>query len=79
MKLPGQELAGPAVVDLLLGERLADALHDAAMDLPAHDQRIEHAAEIIDHEIAIDLTSPVSGSTSTSHAARRSGGSAVPG
>ncbi len=50
----GQQLPGLAVVDLVLDQRLADALHHAAVDLAAHDHRIEHAAEIVDHEVAVD-------------------------
>src|SRR5262245_58034899 len=50
----GEELPGLAVVDLVLDQRLADALYDAALDLSADDHRIEHAAEVIDHEIAIE-------------------------
>ena len=50
----GQELAGLAVVDLVLHQRLADALHHAALDLAAHDHRIDDAAEIVDHEVAVD-------------------------
>ena len=54
MKLPDSSCPELAVVDLMLDQRLAEALHDAAVDLAAHDQRIEHAAEIVDHEIAVD-------------------------
>ena len=32
----------------------ADSLDHPAMDLAAHDQRIEDAAEVVDNEIAID-------------------------
>ena len=38
----------------MLHQRLAEALRDAAVDLAAHDHRVEHAAEIVDHEIAVD-------------------------
>ncbi len=38
----------------MLHERLAKSLDDAAMDLTAHDQRIENAAEVIDDKIAVD-------------------------
>ena len=54
MKLPVSELAAVAVVDLVLHQRLADALHHAAVHLAAHDHRIEDAAEVVDHEIAVD-------------------------
>ena len=49
-----QHLRRVLVVDRMLHQRLADALRDAAMDLAAHDHRIEHDAEIVDHEIAVD-------------------------
>ncbi len=39
MKLPERSLSRVAVVDLVLDQRLADALHHTAVDLPAHDQR----------------------------------------
>ena len=35
------------IVNLVLEQRLPQPLHDPAMDLAAHDHRIEHAAEII--------------------------------
>ncbi len=50
----------------MLDQGLADALHHAALDLAAHDHRIEHAAEVVDDEIRSSVTSPVSGSTSSS-------------
>ena len=36
------------VIDRLLHVSLADALHDAAMELTFHDHRIDQRAEIID-------------------------------
>ena len=66
MKLPVEELAALAVVDLVLHQRLADALHHATHLLAAHDHRIDDAAEVVDHVVAVDATAPVSGSTSSS-------------
>ena len=42
-----QELAGLAVVDDLLHQRLADALRQAAVHLPLDDHRIDHDAAIV--------------------------------
>ena len=41
-----------------LHQRLADALHHAAVDLAVQQQRIEHGADIVDHAVArdVDLT-----------------------
>ena len=39
----------------LLPHRLADALGDAAMALPVHDQRVDAAPDIVDRGIARDL------------------------
>ena len=51
----GQELAGVAVVNRLLHQRLADALHRAAMHLAGEHQRIERDAEIVDDDVIDDL------------------------
>jgi hypothetical protein len=40
------ELAGIRIVDRALQERLADALHGAAMDLPSQEQRIERGYSV---------------------------------
>src|SRR5204863_6275525 len=50
----GDELPGLAVIDLVLQERLSQPLHHATVNLPAHDERVEHAAEVVDDEITID-------------------------
>ena len=42
-------------VDRLLHQRLADALHRAAMDLAGEQQRIERHAEIVDDDVVDDL------------------------
>ena len=62
----GHELAGVGVVDRLLHQRLADALHRAAMHLACEQQRIERHAEIVDHDVVDDAVAPVAGSISTS-------------
>ena len=36
-------------------ERTTDALHDAALDLPLEQQRINHRADIVDHGVARQL------------------------
>jgi hypothetical protein len=38
----GEELTAHRVIDTVLAERLADALHDAAMDLALDDHRVQH-------------------------------------
>ena len=48
----GQQLAGGLVVDGVLHQRLADALHHAAMHLAREQQRIERGAEIVDDDVA---------------------------
>ena len=48
------ELAGRFVVDDVLDQRLADALRDAAVNLPFADHRIDHHAEIVDGDKAVD-------------------------
>ena len=47
-----QQLAGSRLVDHLLHQDLADALRDAAMDLAGQRQRIDHRADVVDHQIA---------------------------
>ena len=39
----------------VLHQDLADALHDAAVDLAMQQHRIEHRADIVDHRVAGDL------------------------
>ena len=39
----------------MLPQRLADALHDAAMGLAVQDQRIDRAADVVDRSVARDL------------------------
>jgi hypothetical protein len=41
-------------VDDLLDQRLAGTLGDATMDLTARQQRIDHHADVVDHEIAVE-------------------------
>ena len=50
----GQQLA-VLVIDRVLAQRLADALHDPAMRLAIDQQRVDDRAEIIDESIADDL------------------------
>src|SRR5262245_45604565 len=50
----GEQLSGLAIVDLVFQQRLAETLHDPAVNLAANDQRIENAAEVVDDEIAVD-------------------------
>ena len=45
----------PGAVDHLLHQRLADALHRAAMHLAGEQQRIERHAEIVDDDVVDDL------------------------
>ena len=47
----GQELARLGIVGDLLHERLADALGEAAVNLPFQEQRIENRSEIVDHDV----------------------------
>ena len=54
MKVPVSELAVLAVDDAL-EQRLADALHDAAMALALDQQRIDDRAEVVDHRVLHDL------------------------
>ena len=49
----GERLAG-GVVDHRLAQRLACALHDAAMDLAVQDQRIDRLAAVVHRGIAAD-------------------------
>ena len=48
----GQHLAARRVVVAVLQQRLADALHDAAMGLAVQDQRVDRAADVVDRRIA---------------------------
>src|SRR5262249_25768706 len=50
----GDELAGLAVLDLVLEQCLPEPLHYAAVDLAAHDQRVENAAKVVDDEVAVN-------------------------
>ncbi len=52
------------VVDGLFVKGLAETLHDAAMDLPVHQQRVDDVAAIVHGHVAQDLDWPVSRSTS---------------
>ena len=38
----------------MLEQRLADALHDAAVHLALQHHRIDDAAEVVDHGVALD-------------------------
>ncbi len=63
----GDELTALAVVDILLEQRLADALGAAAMDLAEHDRPVQRLADVVDRRVALAVpTMPVSGSISTS-------------
>ena len=55
-----------AVIGDVLHQGLADALHDAAMELALDQQRVDHVADIVHRGVADQRTSPVSGSISTS-------------
>src|SRR3546814_5337884 len=50
-----QELAGFRVVDGLLHQRLAQPLADAAADLPFDEPRVDHPADVIDDDVALEL------------------------
>ena len=54
MNEPDKQLPAVTVIDRVLQKRLADALHDAAVDLALQQQRIDDAAEIVDHSVAVD-------------------------
>ncbi len=47
-------MAGLTIINLMLHERLSQSLDDAAVDLSAHDHPVEHAPEVVNHEIAVD-------------------------
>ena len=47
-------MSGFRVVDNVLHQRLADALRQAAVDLPLADQRVDHAPQVVDHGVAVD-------------------------
>jgi hypothetical protein len=51
----GEELAAHRVIDTVLAERLADALHDAAMDLALDDHRVQHYADIVDRGVSNEI------------------------
>src|SRR6476646_8601175 len=51
----GDELPAAAVVDLVLHQRLADALHHPAHLLAPNDHRIDDAAEVVDDVVAVDV------------------------
>src|SRR5208337_3424244 len=53
-KLARDELAA-VIIDGLFPEGLAEALHDASMDLAFDDQRVEKIAAVIDSDIALDF------------------------
>ena len=55
MKVAVSSLSGIAVVDHLLAERLAQALHGAAIQLAAHDHRIDDAANVVGRDVGDDL------------------------
>jgi hypothetical protein len=50
----GHELA-VLVVDHLLEERLADGVHDAAVDLPVDEQGVDRIAAVVDRDVADQL------------------------
>ncbi len=54
MNVPVTSLPVPGIVDRLLHQRLADALHGAAVDLARQHQRIERHSEIIDDDVVDD-------------------------
>ena len=62
----GQELAGLRLVDDLLHQRLPHALRDAAVDLALERDGIDDGADVVDDHVATSVTTPVSGSISTS-------------
>ena len=51
----GDELAGFAIVDIFLEQRLADALGAAALDLAEHDRPMQRPADIVDGGVALEL------------------------
>ena len=54
MKLALSSWPERRIIDGALHQRLADALHRAAMHLAGEQQRIERGAEIIDHDVVQD-------------------------
>ena len=54
----GDQLAGFFVVQQVFAQRLADALHRAAVKLAAHDHRIDDTADIVDRGIGQHLDVP---------------------
>ena len=51
----GDELARVAVVDVLLEQRLADALRHAAVDLAEHDRTMQRTADVVDGGVALQV------------------------
>ena len=49
-----KELAAVWIIDRMLKQSLADALHDTAMDLALEQERIDGPAEIVDDRVALD-------------------------
>ena len=56
-QLAGDQLA-VLVVDGLLVERLAQALHDAAVHLAIHEHRVDDVADIVHRHVAFDVHLP---------------------
>ena len=54
MNVPGLELR-LVVVDRLLVEHRADALHDAARDLPVDHRGVDELAAVLDRDVAVDV------------------------
>ena len=50
----GRQRVAVGVVDEMLVERAADALHDSAGDLPFDHHRIDHHAAVLAHDVAQD-------------------------
>src|SRR6516162_11536610 len=47
-KRAGEQLSAGRIIDAVLAERLARALHDATMDLTLDDHRVQHDADVVD-------------------------------
>jgi len=50
-----QQLAGIRFVDHLLHQNLTNALRHTTMDLSCQSERIDHGADVIDHEIRLQI------------------------
>ena len=50
-KRAGEQLSACRIIDAVLAERLARALHDATMDLTLDDHRVQHDADIVDGSV----------------------------